>query len=70
MREGGSLPESHRTSNGILILYNVDRSYAGKYTCFGINKRNEVLFSKTVNLRIIGRFELEITSGVDFNIQL
>lgn len=45
-------PTSER---GILNIYNVQRSDAGKYICLGISRNTGItLFMKTVNLKVIG----------------
>ena len=54
-REGGELSEQRDEQNGILIIYSVKESDAGKYMCVGVGKKGAVLFSKTINLRVVGK---------------
>lgn len=53
-REGGELSEQRDEQNGVLIIYNVRETDAGKYMCVGMGKKGTILFSKTINLRVVG----------------
>lgn len=48
------LAEQRYEQDGNLVIYNVQRSDAGKYMCVGMSN-GAVVFQKTINLRVIGK---------------
>ena len=55
--DGAPLSAQREERNGLLILYDVKQSDAGKYVCVGTDSRGP-LFAATISLRIVGKYVL------------
>jgi hypothetical protein len=55
-----SLSEEHDIIDNMLVLRNVQKSDQGLYNCIGLENDGTVVFSRSITLRVVGKFMFEI----------
>jgi len=55
-----SLSEEHDIIDNMLVLRNVQKSDQGQYNCLGIESDRTVVFSRSITLKVVGKFKFKI----------